>query len=747
MANKKLIGLVCIILLVMALSSTLCISTSTDEKKPEKNVPPTVHIDADVISGLAPLSVNFKAEADDLDGSVEYYDWDFGDGETSSKEKTFHTYHAPGSYKVILIVTDNDGAEANDSIVIEVNEYIEPNERPSAEASVDPDTAYVNEELKFIGTGEDIDGWIAKFEWDFDGDTVYDWYSNTTGQTLYSYATAGQYTAVFRVTDDDNDMATDSVSVKIQPRENTAPVALISQPDNNAQFESGQDIQFDGSVSYDPDEDNLTYAWDFGDSSVAYEAKPTHSYSEDGNYTVQLTVSDGQDTGNDSIILRILTVENHPPVAEIVTPEQDEVFEINTPVFFDGTNSSDPDDNFLYYYWDFGDGSPQGTGSTTTHVYTTVGTYTVVLRVDDGELSDTDSVRILITDQGSLNQPPEAVINEPENGDNFTIDEVITFSGVNSSDPDGDELNYTWDFKDDTYGYGEITTHSYSENGTYNVTLTVFDDQYSDTASVVIIVGPGGLVNTPPSAVISEPTMLESFETNETVICLGNQSSDPENDPLIYDWDFDDGSEHSYTENTQHRYTSEGIYVIRLTVSDGAYNDTDAVIISVVEGGINNSAPTAEIVEPTTGQSFAVNEVITFDGSNSSDPDNDPLTYSWNFGDGSTGSGVTTTHSYTIAGLYTVTLQVSDGSLNDTDRVTILIRVQFRSTSRSQSVEPNSEAIQTDAYIRTESIGSMKPPLRSCSYILHERKYSGSQFFIGSYETDNCKQNRYGSIY
>ena len=59
---------------------------------------------------------------------------------------------------------------------------------------------------------------------------------------------------------------------------------------------------------------------------------------------------------------------------------------------------------------------------------------------------------------------------------------------------------------------------------------------------------------------------------------------------------------------------------------------------------------------------------ITFNAAGSSDPDGDSLTFTWNFGDGNTGSGLTTTHSYVQDGEYTVRLSVSDGSLETTTK-------------------------------------------------------------------------------
>ena len=699
MEDKKKVGLVIIILVLVVITSTLCFGP--DEPKDTINQPPLVTIDADITSGIVPLIINFQADAQDNDGYIIDYEWDFDDDSTSSKEKLFHTFYGIGEYNVTLIVMDNDGAEAYDSIIITALENTKPNEPPTAEAKAEADTAFVDEEIIFLGSGEDEDGDIINYAWDFDGDDVFDWTSDTTGITEYAYNISGFYNAVLRVMDDDNAVDTDTVFITIKAKADDPPVAIISKPANESVFEVDEEIQFDGSESYDPDEATLTYNWDFGDGKIALEAKPTHSYSETGTYEVSLMVSDGKSNDTDSITLSIIRIENHPPEAEIVSPEQDDVFEVNTLIFFDGTNSSDPDGDLLFYYWDFGDGSVPQTGSTTTHIYTEVGTYTVTLRVEDnGNLSDTDTVRILITDQGSLNQPPEAVIDEPENRENFTLSEEIRFNGSSSSDPDGDELNYTWNFQDGTLGYGMITTHQYNENGTYNVTLTVNDGQYFDTASVVIIVGPGDVINTPPTAIISEPTMLSSYETNQTVNCVGYLSFDPEGDLLTYDWDFGDGTVHGDEENTTHKFTSEGMHLIRLTVSDGFYNDSDSVVISIVEGGVNNSAPTAEIVEPTTGQVFSINEVITFDGSNSSDPDGDKLTYTWYFGDGAQGSGVKTTHQYSTAGLFTVILEVSDGELNDTDRVSLIIKIQIRSSSSSD--QNDTEQTYSHSYSDTE---------------------------------------------
>jgi PKD repeat protein len=117
-----------------------------------------------------------------------------------------------------------------------------------------------------------------------------------------------------------------------------------------------------------------------------------------------------------------------------------------------------------------------------------------------------------------------------------------------------------------------------------------------------------------------------------------------------------------------------GSYPVTVRVSDGTANDTKSFTITV--NNVNN-APTANAGGPYTG---SVNIAVSFNGTGSSDPDGDVLTYSWDFGDLSSGTGSTTTHTYTAAGVYTVVLTVSDGTLSDTDTTTATISDFFAAT-------------------------------------------------------------------
>jgi nucleoid-associated protein YgaU len=91
----------------------------------------------------------------------------------------------------------------------------------------------------------------------------------------------------------------------------------------------------------------------------------------------------------------------------------------------------------------------------------------------DGNLSDSATQNVRVNESAAGNQPPRAVISGPTSG---SVGENLSFSGANSTDPDGRIVSYAWNFGDGTTGSGVNVTHSYKAAGTYKVTLTVTDD-------------------------------------------------------------------------------------------------------------------------------------------------------------------------------------------------------------------------------------------------------------------------------
>lgn len=129
-------------------------------------------------------------------------------------------------------------------------------------------------------------------------------------------------------------------------------------------------------------------------------------------------------------------------------------------------------------------------------------------------------------------------------------------------------------------------------------------------------------------------------------------SSDPDGTVASYAWDFGDGSTGVGATPT-HVYQNPGAYTVTLTVTDNA-GAASAPVAKQVTATAANQPPTAAFT------SSANNLAVAFDGSTSSDPDGTVAGYAWNFGDGQTGTGATTSHTYAAAGTYTVSLTVTD---------------------------------------------------------------------------------------
>ncbi len=172
--------------------------------------------------------------------------------------------------------------------------------------------------------------------------------------------------------------------------------------------------------------------------------------------------------------------------------------------------------------------------------------------------------------------------------------------------------------------------------------------------------------NTPPEANAGGPYT----GTEDVAITFdGSGSGDSDDDTLTYAWDFGDGSTGTSV-NPTNIYTAGGFYTVTLVVNDGKeyseQSDTTATITEV------NDPPVADA---GSDQNVVVGEVVTFDGSKSYDLDGTITDYAWEFGDGSTGTGMTTTHTYGTAEVYAVKLTVTDnGTLtgNDTAIVTVV---------------------------------------------------------------------------
>jgi PKD repeat protein len=264
---------------------------------------------------------------------------------------------------------------------------------------------------------------------------------------------------------------------------NTPPEADANGPYNGVE---GTAVTFDGSGSYDPDGDPLTYSWDFGDDSTGTGVNPSHVYTAGGFYSVTLTVNDGKDSSSDTTTADISEV-NDPPVADAGSDQtvDDADGDGYETVTLDGSNSYDPDGSIAAYEWKEGT-SVLGNDLILTSDFTVTGSpHTVTLTVtDNGGLTDTDSVFVTIN-------PNQAPVADAGSDQSVFQDETVSFDGSGSYDNDGTIISYEWNFGDSSTETGVATTHSYSTAGTYIVTLTVTDNGgISSSDSTTITVNP-----------------------------------------------------------------------------------------------------------------------------------------------------------------------------------------------------------------------------------------------------------------
>jgi len=143
---------------------------------------------------------------------------------------------------------------------------------------------------------------------------------------------------------------------------------------------------------------------------------------------------------------------------------------------------------------------------------------------------------------------------------------AVSFNASNSSDSDGTIISYTWDFKDGSTGSGQTINHTFSSAGSYNVGLTITDNEGAtdSTTKAITVTAPVISNQSPIASFTASPT---SGVAPLTVSFNASGSSDSDGTIISYTWDFKDGSTGS-GQITSHTFSSAGSYSVKLTVTD-----------------------------------------------------------------------------------------------------------------------------------------------------------------------------------
>lgn len=229
----------------------------------------------------------------------------------------------------------------------------------------------------------------------------------------------------------------------------------------------------------------------FGDGTSSIEMNPTHTYSNSGNYTAKVEVTDNAGAkASDSRIITVNPPANRAPVLDAIGNKN--IDEGKSLIF--NITASDPDGDVLTYSasslpsgasFDSSNGAFSWTPS-----YTQAGNYSITFSVSDGSLSDSETITITVTDV--VINPNGAPVLNPIGNKTIAEGSLLKFA-ISGTDPDGDALTYSasglprgavFDAGTKTFSW----TPGYKQAGNYSVTFKVSDGNLSDSETITITV-------------------------------------------------------------------------------------------------------------------------------------------------------------------------------------------------------------------------------------------------------------------
>ncbi|MCG3156248.1 MAG: hypothetical protein DKINENOH_02871 [bacterium] len=579
---------------------------------------PQAAFTANVTSGNAPVLVQFT---DQSAGSPASWLWDFGDGGSSTEQHPAHTYIAAGEYTVVLTITN---ACSSNTITQANYIHIDPCIAPVPDFSAADTSGSVPLPVRF---GDRSTGAPAVWLWDFgDGNT------SSEQNPTHQYLTSGEYTVTLTVS---NDCDTNTVS-----KQSYVTVVDTVSAKFSAEAVSGcapVTVQF-SDQSTGP---VISWLWDFGDSTTASEQHPAHTYTAAGKYTVKLTVKNAAGWSSTEVKTEFITISALPKAAFAASVPAGE-----TPLTVTFTDQSTGFPAPATWQWDFGDGNTS-TEQHPTHTYTAVGNYTVQLQVTNtcGESTETKADHIRVR---ACTPPLAKFAGTPVLG---SVPLQVSFTDSSTGNP----TSWSWDFGDGNTATEQHPSHQYLTPGEYTVTLQVANG--CDTSAV-----------SRQNYVTVVDTVAAAFSADVTAGCapLAVQFTDQSTGPVIsWLWDFGDGTTSS-EQSPSHSFTSAGEYTVKLKVTNAAaWSNTETKSEYIV---VSPELAAAFVAAPTSGNAPVV---VNFTDQSSGDS----LTWSWDFGDGSSSTEQNPVHTYTAAGDYAVSLIVTNGCGTATEIKTTYVHI------------------------------------------------------------------------
>lgn len=692
---------------------------------------PVAKIIATPVAGCAPLVVGFN---DASSGSPTSWSWNFGgvppavSPGTATNPNAVVIYTTPGTYFVTLTVSNASGS--NTSAPFQITVF----PSPTADFDVDKLTGCFPTTVKFTDKSTPGPGGATLVSWTWSyGDGNVD---PNTQNPSHTYTTGGSFPVTLYVKNNygcqgKTNVKTGAIVLSngVIPNYNTA-IANSCQVPISANFTNGT-----------TGPGTLTYTWDFGDGSgFSNQPSPSHTFNAAGNYNVKLTaVSDQGCSDTVSTVVKIATssnVSSFNAAASVC---------INSPVTFNNTSNPFPNSSS----WDYGDGSPIDNVRNGLHTYTTAGPFTVTLNNAFSNCNGSVSQAIQVVN------PPTAAFT------GTSIAGCVPPMTATFTDQSTGATSWLWDFGD---GSAKSTlqnpTHTYTTYGSFTVTLTASSaggcsNSVTKTAYVNVIKPIVSIPSLPafgcapytftPSISVTQAEGIASyhwdfgngntfdgqtpppqiygagvFQVNLTITTNGGCTASvtgtvkvgtiqpvPDfvatpttacvNTPIQFTdqstgganqwlWDFGDGSS-SPLQNPAHTYLKPGTFTVKLT----AYND-------------GCTQPTPKTMNITINSPLADFD-YTFDcmasnNFNFKDQSTGPLTWLWDFADGSTSTMQNPAHLYAPGAptTYNVILKVTNGTCTSSISKPVIANQVTSITAATNPICKNNTAIITTTH-------------------------------------------------
>lgn len=381
-----------------------------------------------------------------------------------------------------------------------------------------------------------------------------------------------------------------------------------------------------------------TYVWNFGDGSAnSTITSPIHTYTANGTYTVTQVVNNNFTPACTATHIAVVTVSNSCNVNASFN------FALGANGLVTFTSTSTGTLSTSGYYWtSFGASASSGTNAQQgSFTYTSNGVHAITLTVSANSSSITFGCFSFITQTFNVTNAITPTCNIAANFNYSQSAGTVNFNNTTTGTVSG--VSYSWNFGDASTSTNSSPSHLYAANGTYTVTLISNNNLSPACVSTkTMVVNVNSICNLNAGFTYTlGANGLVSFGNTTT----GTVST------TYYAWTFGDGGT-SGNNSPSRTYTSNGTYNVRLIATNGSVTpvcrDTVVQTITISSATCNANSGFTLVPSGTPQYWYAVpSSSANISGA------------VWSWGDGSTSSGLFSSHTYSAAGMYTICLSVT----------------------------------------------------------------------------------------